>query len=370
MSGLNILYVIDRFDSPGAGTEGQLWRLVRGMQARGHQVRLLILAPSPWIEANGFPCPVDVLGRTQVSRPATWLAMFRYARQCRKDGIQLVQCFFNDASVLCPPIFRMVGIPVLISRRDMGFWYTSLYRKVLPFTGRFVTAVVVNSQAVAEITARVERIPTSRIEVIYNGYESGDVDAVFVPELEGFRKLFPVVFMLVANQRPIKRIQDAIRALAMIVQKGVNAGLVLVGGGDWIPLQKLARDLGVAENVCFLGPRSDAQACLGYADIGILCSESEGFSNAIVEYMQAGLPVICTDTGGNPEAVRNGREGYVVPVADVEALAGAMRALAMDPQLRKQLGEQARLSASQRFGMDRMLAQHEALYRRVTGVPA
>lgn len=363
-----LLFVIDHLQNPYAGTEGQLYKLIANLDRKAFAPELLVFSDSQYLREFGFPCPYRVLGHSRLSSLATWWRLFVEARRFRARGGRLAHVFFNDASIICPPLFSMSGIRTLISRRDMGYWYSPLIQRVLRVTGRFVGGVVVNSRAVGEVTQMHERIGEDRIHVIYNGVDQdgchpGDTSEKTVTQ--ALREQGYTVALLVANIRPIKRIDDAIEALAQLRESCPNLVLVLVGAGDEMPLKQRAEQLGVAERVRFLGARQDVDDLLGGADIGLLCSESEGFSNAIVEYMLKGLPVICSDTGGNPEAVTEGRTGFLYPVGDTGQLADSMERLVHAPELRHTLGRQAREDAATRFSVATMIERHRELYEHV-----
>jgi glycosyltransferase involved in cell wall biosynthesis len=96
--------------------------------------------------------------------------------------------------------------------------------------------------------------------------------------------------------------------------------------------------------------------------VAVLCSESEGFSNALIEYMQAGRPIICTDTGGNPELVQDATNGFVVPVGDVDMLADRLIKLLSDSALAQRLGEAAREAVRSTYSHTRMIHEQMACY--------
>lgn len=365
-----ILFVIDHFRNPHAGTEGQLFQLVKGLDRSRFTPHLLVFSDSDYLREQGFPCEYEVLGHSRLSSPSTWIALSRFARRFRSRGGRLAHVFFNDPSVICPPVFRSQGIKTLISRRDMGYWYTPAWRAVLMVTGRFVSAVITNSQAVSEVTARKELLSPKRIHVVYNGYEGREEAEAMPPDLAELKRKYPeAVFAgLVANIRPIKRIQDAIEALGDRHRCSGNVHLLVIGDGDPAELKKLAANLGVEDRVHLLGRRSDVKSCLKALDIALLCSESEGFSNSIVEYMQADLPVVCSDVGGNPEAVEHGETGYLYPCGDVAALAVCITKLAENKELRRSIGDQAGKVARERFGMEQMVSEHQHIYQKVIGV--
>jgi glycosyltransferase involved in cell wall biosynthesis len=257
----------------------------------------------------------------------------------------------------------LAGFRTVISRRDMGFWHTPGKLWLLRAMRGQVTAWVANSRAVADKTIVKEWAKPERTQVIYNGFpiEHGPVSGG-ARDLEVLRSSGRVLAGLVANVRPIKRIQDLVRALAWLKDDAPALDVVLIGAGDQEPLRDLARELSIGDRLHCLGSRNDVPACLKALDIGVLCSESEGFSNALVEYMLAGLPVVCTEAGGNPEAVEHGETGLLYDVGDVEMLATHLQCLASDVEYRQRLGERGRRVARERFAMDTMVDAHMALY--------
>src|SRR5690606_16867446 len=214
-----VVFVIDHFKNPGAGTEGQLMRLVQGYLLAGGQAHLLVLQDSEFLASGRFPCAYSVVGHSRILGPKTWLACWRHIKQLKRQGFSVFHVFFNDSSILFPPLVRMARAHCLISRRDMGYWYTPSYLRILRVTGRFVSGVVVNSNAVGKITSASEGIPEHKIHVIYNGYE--DLKVLDEPprDLESFKRSGEVLLGLVANIRPIKRMQDAILAVAYLRRK-------------------------------------------------------------------------------------------------------------------------------------------------------
>lgn len=364
-----LLYVIDYFRDPHAGTEGQLHALVEGLDRSEFAPHLLVFEDSPWLQEHGFPCAYTVLGYRSLASPATWLALVRRARGFRQQGYRLAHVFFNDASIICPPVFRMFGIRTLLSRRDMGYWYTPALKRILRLTGRFSAGVVANSKAVQAVTVAAEGFAADDIHVIYNGFpdskRSSSVMSPQTTELQRLREEGCLLMGLVANIRPIKRIEDAVSCLASLRDSVPALNLVVIGAGDGADLARYASDHGVEERLHLLGSSDDVAGCLAYLDIGILCSESEGFSNAIVEYKRAGLPVVCSEVGGNPEAVTHGEDGFIYSVGDTESLARAVKALADDLELRKTMGDLAKRNAEKEFSMARMIEAHQSLYRSI-----
>ena len=354
-----VVFVLDMFSTAHAGTESQFLKLARGLIARGHSVTVGLLRDGALLRQELPEAEVVDLRAGKIAAPGSWWRIFCFLRQQRRAGARLVQVMFNDASLMVPPLAALLGFKCIITRLDMGFWYRPALVRLLRLTRHFVSCALANSQAVAEITRRVEGFPPERTAVIYNGYEP-PASAEPEPRGAGLR------LGLVANIRPIKRMQDAVEALARLVVEFPQLELVIVGGGDASALQQLAATRGVGAQLHFTGASTTPERWIASFDIALLCSESEGFSNAIIEYLQQGKPVVCTRTGGNPEAVTDGVNGYLYPVADIDALVACLRPLLADSALRQQLGAAARQSVAH-LTLAHMIDEHQRLYARLLG---
>jgi glycosyltransferase involved in cell wall biosynthesis len=130
-------------------------------------------------------------------------------------------------------------------------------------------------------------------------------------------------------------------------------------------LGQLATRVGVRERVILTGRVDDPAPYVKRFTVAVLCSESEGFSNAIIEYMQAERPIVCTDTGGNPELVQDGTNGFLVPVGDVDAVADRLIRLLGDSELARRLGRAARESVRSTYSHTRMVTEQMACYDEI-----
>ncbi|WP_244178310.1 glycosyltransferase [Marinobacter shengliensis] len=370
-----ILYVIDCFESPYAGTEGQLMQLLENLPPDRFDPEVLVLRNSKFVSEGGLPCSFTVLGRSKVLSPLTWISLLRFALCKKAAGYRLCHVFFNDSSILLPPIMAMLGIPTFISRRDMGFWYTSGYLTLLRKTRHFVSHVIANSEAVKGVTIEKEHFEHDEVSIIYNGYPTGKSQGFLLsdPEKKLLRNRLGLpaegrFAILVANLREIKRIGDAISAMSILSDAVPDAQLVLVGAGEQRSYRELALRLGVKERVHFLGARSDVKEILPAMDVGLSCSESEGYSNAIVEYMRARLPVVASNVGGNAEAVVHTRTGYVYPCGEVACLASYLsKLLRNEEDVAGEMGEAGYRLASKRHDLSNMIEAHVRLYESFIG---
>jgi glycosyltransferase involved in cell wall biosynthesis len=127
-------------------------------------------------------------------------------------------------------------------------------------------------------------------------------------------------------------------------------------------LQLRVEALQLEDHIHFCGKATDLQSYFAGIGIFVLPSRSEGFSNALIEAMAAGLPCIATDVGGNGEAIQHGRNGLLVPADDRDALANAIEELLGNPAAASRLGEAARRTAEERFSAEAMMRKVAALY--------
>lgn len=159
-------------------------------------------------------------------------------------------------------------------------------------------------------------------------------------------------------------------AMAKLIDRGVDATLHIIGGGGKAEYQRIQfaiHDLGLREKVVLHGtlPPEEVRNILQRADVFVLSSLSEGISNAVLEAMACGVPIVTTDCGGMREAVTDGAEGLVVPVRDPEAMATALLRLALDPERRRAMGRSARTRAESQFSLTEQAEKFAQLYRSV-----
>lgn len=368
-----IMYLMDYYYDPRGGTEQQVLQLVQYMDKSRYEPSLTLLRSSEYIERHGFPCRVIALGISKIANIQAIIKLLRYGFELRRQGYRIVHCFFNDVSLIAPPVFRMFGIRVLVSRRDMGFWYTPRLLLALRVVSHFVDCYVVNSRAVKHIVQEREHVAEKKLSLIYNGYVhvARATDNAELTRRLGSVNGGPIVG-IVANLRQVKRIDTLIRAFGAIDTRFPDARLVIVGDCQSEQaknvlegLKKLATDLGVRNRVIFTGSVDNAVPYINRFTVAVLCSESEGFSNALMEYMQAGRPIICTDTGGNPELVQDGTNGFLIPVGDVDALADRLVKVLSDSALARSLGKSARETVHSNYSHTRMIAEQMACYDKV-----
>lgn len=165
-----------------------------------------------------------------------------------------------------------------------------------------------------------------------------------------------------------KAYEYALSAIRALVDQGISVHFEIIGDGpERQRVLYTIDDLCLTEHVQLSGKLAPAEVRdhLQRADAFLLASHSEGISNAVLEAMACGLPVVTTDCGGMREAVTDGVEGFVVPVRDPVAMAEALRKLALDPELRESMGVRARERVLREFTLEQQTEQFLSLYRHV-----
>jgi glycosyltransferase involved in cell wall biosynthesis len=216
--------------------------------------------------------------------------------------------------------------------------------------------VSVTESAKAELVRR--GVAAEKITVIHNGVMdtrcAPDIRAAVRRELKLSREA--LVIGIASRLEPVKGISYLFSAFERIAPQAPEARLVVVGSGPLEEdLRQQARTMRLDDRIIFTGLRRDVDRLLEGMDIFALPSLSEQHSMGLLEAMRAGKAIVATEVGGNPESISAGVDGLLVPPADVEALAHALRRLIASDELRIRLGTAARAALRERFTVDIML---------------
>lgn len=352
------------------GTEGQVLELLRQLPARYRVSLAVIERKGPMMEqvrALGFE-PPDFPLHGSVLRPNTAWQVLRLARWINAQRIQLVHAQDFYAAVLAVPAAKLARAKVVVGRLDLAHWHSPAQRAVLAEWTRRADHVIANAEAIRRMLVSEERLRPARVSVIRNGLDLPRFDARVrdgltapLPEVEG-----PVVLHVANMNHVVKRQEDLLQAIAQLRRAGIRVSAFFVGDGPRRPfLERLARTLGLVGVAHFLGHRRDVPALCARAQVGVLCSSAEGTSNAVMEGMAAGLPMIVTRVGGSPDLIVDGERGWVIPPERPAALAQALEEALSDPAEAKARGAAGRAYVARALTLERMVAQHDALYRAV-----
>jgi glycosyltransferase involved in cell wall biosynthesis len=363
-----VLFLIDEVQGTAAGgTERQLFQNIIALSQAGFSVELAILRSAAGISSD---FPVHALEFPQkLFSPAGLAAMRRLRNWISKSRFDIVQTFFTDSNLIGPVIAKKAGTRVVIgSRRNLNHWMSSNYARFQRLSNRFADRLIANSEVVKEVVIRTEHAPAAKIDVLYNGIDVPRFERR--PEVR--RRLRTelnlsdgtVVVGNVANLRPVKGVEELLEAAAIVVKRISNVRFLQAGQGELHDVvQRRMKELELEANFTLLGRRDDVQDLLSAFDIGVLTSRAEGFSNSVLEYMAAGLPIVVTDVGGNREALAE--TGTIVPPRNVQAIADALIEFAIDPAKRNSLGNAALTRVRENFSNDAIQQKLVAYYQRL-----
>ncbi|MBE7181552.1 MAG: glycosyltransferase [Terriglobus roseus] len=357
--GDHVVLLVDQFPAVLGGGERVVLRTARLLRGAGYRVSIVtfqvLCAPEVLRAAE---CPVYLLPLSNVISGQALRAAWQLGAFLRRAKVRVAMTFFESSNLFGGLVVKSLSRARLIwNRRDMGILREPKHRMAyrwLPFLPDFVIAV---SEEVRRHAIEVDRIAPDRVGVIYNGSKvrSRDNNA----QNETRRQVDSAVIVTVGNLRRVKGQDTLLEAAAIVLQKHPEARFLVAGESleaeFYDNLQRRVLELGVGEHFHFLGGVPEPQALLREASIFVLPSRSEGFSNAIVEAMAAGLPVVATTVGGNAEAVVDGVTGLLVPPEQPEALAAALLTLIGDPERSSAMGAAARARAAEVFSEEAML---------------
>jgi L-malate glycosyltransferase len=354
----SVFLMID--DLRTGGTERQFAALARALRPESFQVLLGCMhRAGAFLNGLGDIAEFDVGGSFfTLQAQRSFAALVKYLRSRR---IAIAHSFDFYSNLMLIPAARLARVSVVIgSQRQLGDLLSPPQRAAQSGVFRFSDRVVCNSRAVADLLSQ-RGLPRHKLTVIPNGLPK-EAFAEATPALPRIPGVLRVGLIARMND-PVKNHAALLRAAARLKDKFPHVEYLLVGDGHLRhDLEQMAWKLGLADRVRFMGERHDIPAILAAMDISVVASLSESLSNVILESMAAAKPVVATRVGGNPELVREGETGVLVPANDEGKLAEALAHLLAQPSLREEFGRKAQSVARAQFGMERVRDQYEQLY--------
>ncbi|MEA2713682.1 MAG: hypothetical protein QOK27_1643 [Gemmatimonadales bacterium] len=354
------------------GADQQILLLARAMRSRGHEVRIVALAPlGPMgLEAQREGIEVESLEleRNLGAIPRV-LRLVRIIRAWRPD---VLHSHMVHANLLARAIRPVAGMPALVSTihsiNDGGSLRMAAYRLTSGLVDRFT----IISRLAAERYIAIKAVPARRLQVVPNAVDTDrfrklpEARAVLRREL-GLGDEF--VWLAVGRFEPAKDYPTLIAAFARLAAVRPASRLLLVGQGSLrSEVERIVRAAGVEEGVRFLGVRRDIPAHMSAADGYLLSSAWEGMPVVLLEAAAAELPIVATRVGGVAEVVEDGSTGLLVRSADPAALSEAMEKMeSLTREARLAMGARGRILVEQRYGTDRIMETWERLYSDVIG---
>lgn len=307
------------------------------------------------------------------------IQQFKFAQYLKRHRIRIVHTYGFYPNVFAVPAARLAGAPVVIaSIRDTGDLCTPTQRKVQKFICRLADRIVVNADAIKR-QLLLEGCRPEQITVIHNG-----IDLSRFPETRtchnghlhqelGLPEHAPLVAVLARLNR-MKGIEYFLEAATIVRRRFPEVRFLIMGEGRTVvngrivdspyrrELEGYAARLGLGERVVFTGLRLDVPEVLSEIAVSVLPSLSEGLSNTLLESMAAGVPVVATNVGGNPEVVEHDVTGLLVLPRDSAALAHAICLLLEDRETASRFRQAGRQRVVKSFSLEKMVRETERLY--------
>jgi len=293
---------------------------------------------------------------------------WRLAGICRRYGIRALVLRDFSTGAVGKLVGKALGIrPVIMAEHSTGTVTPLRHHRVIErLLAPLCDAVIAVAEGQIPFLVAEKGHRRDRIRVIYNGIDVDDWPPRGpAPEILAEFAVPPdaPVVGIVAMLRPEKDHPAFLRAAKRLVERLPAARFFVVGEGSERPeLERLARELGLAEQVHFMGRRTDVAALMSTFDVCVLSSYTvETFPMAFLEAMAMERPLVGTRVGGVPEMIEEGRNGFLVPPREPEALSDALFRVVSDRDVARTMGRESRQLVRERFSVDRMVRDTEQL---------
>ena len=386
---MRILLLNYEYPPLGGGAAVATAALAKGLAERGVQVDVVTAGTgtaadrcTPESGHESFEHPGLTLFRVKSTRTgvhqagmgdaASYLvaALPLIRRLMRTHTYDTIHVFFSLPTGALLPLLNLRGTPVVVSLRGSDVPGYDPHNRTLqvahsllaPLT-RWIWRRADRVVAVCESLGRLalQTCPDLRYNVVPNGVDL----CLFHPRTEP-RRPGPIRCLAVARLIERKGLGDLIRAMALL-ERGRFQLEIVGGGSDEMVLRNLAAEHGLAKEVRFVGPLPRAEVARRYraADMFTLPSSAEAFGNVFAEALASGLPIVGSSIGGIPDLVEHGTNGLLVQVGNIEALAGAIRYLADDPEMRQEMAQRNRVKAEANLEWSQVTRRYLATYEAI-----
>ena len=388
-SPIRVLRVIARLNVGGPALH--VTYLTEGLLPRGYETTLVAGEVASGEASMAFVAEgrgVQVVGLPGLSREVSPLgdlrAVARLARLMRTERPDILHTHTAKAGAVGRLAAALAGPgrPRVVVHTFHGHVLTgyfgrlgsAFFRTVETALARGSDALVAVSPQVRDDLVRLRVAPADRFAVVRLGIDlEPRVHATAHPAASRRALgLGPERFVVgwFGRMTAVKRTHDLVDVLAGLRQLGVDACLLLVGdGADRERLEQRAYEQGLARHCFFLGYQEDVAPWYAVADAVVLTSANEGTPVTIIEALAAARPVVATAVGGVGDVVRDGIDGFLVPVGDTRAMAGRLAEIARDPELGRRLAEAGRRRVLSRYAVERLVSDIDRLYRSLLEDP-
>jgi glycosyltransferase involved in cell wall biosynthesis len=352
------------------GAEKQLALLAAGLPRDRFDVHVCVLTHTGPLEENlrSAEVPLSFINKRWKIDP---FAYWRLRTEIKRLDPDIVQTWLFAANAYGRQAAMSTNVKhILASERCVDPWKGRLQLSIDRVLAKRTERIITNSSGVREFYAE-RGLPKEKFEIIPNGIQPfAPAESVSRAALLESLKLPPDAKLIGAIGRlwPQKRVKDVIWMTHMLRYIRNDAHLLVIGDGPqrW-RLEKFTAQCEITHRVHFLGERNDVPQLLPHFDFLCLASGYEGQSNAVLEAMSAGVPVLASDIPGNRDLVVDEVTGYLANVGDRSDFARKAELLLSQPELAKKMGAAGRERVLTEFTVEKMVGRHARLYEELVG---
>jgi len=317
----------------------------------------------------------------EISPVRDLLATFRLAKMIRQQRPHILHTHTAKAGAIGRLAAVLAGKarPTIVVhtfhghvlRGYFGPGRTAIFKSLERLLARTTDTLIAVSPEVRDDLVALKVAPPEKFAVIRLGIELDERVAAVEEARLRTRRVMGVPddrFLVgwIGRMTGVKRTVDVLRSFRLLRDRGVDACLCMVGDGpEREQIEQLARELGLMRDCLFPGYQEDVGAFFAAFDAFVLPSGNEGTPVTAIEALASGCPVVATRVGGVPDVVRDGEDGFLVELGDLDGLADALARLAADPELRRRLGDAGRKRVLPRYAVERLIDDVDGLYRRL-----
>jgi glycosyltransferase involved in cell wall biosynthesis len=371
---LKVLTLIDRLTASGGGERLAIEIATRLDRERFEPVLCASRPPGPIerdpsitvarerIDASGIRyLPLD---RSAGWRLDEWLPLYRLLRRERFD---VIHAHKFGSNIWATAVGRLARVPVIVAHEHTWSFEGEPVRRLLDreLIGRGSSVFIAVSQEDRRKMIEIEGVRADKILFVPNGISPRSPSGTDVRGELGIPADAPLIGT-VGVLRPQKALDLLIRSSLPLLREFPDLRVLIIGAGpEKGALEQLTRSHGVEDRVLMPGFREDVPDVLATLDVAVSSSVFEGSPLALMEYMEAGCPVVATRVGGVPDLIEDGVHGLLVDPGDEPALTAAIRRMLSDREAAGRMGEAARERRRHEFTVDLMVRRFEALYERL-----
>ncbi|MFH0731635.1 MAG: glycosyltransferase [Candidatus Omnitrophota bacterium] len=368
MKKIKILYVIDKMDI--GGTQRHLLEILQNINRDTFEVSLCCLVRIGALEPELKKLKISykAFNIKRIYGISGIKGIVKLISYIKENQFDIVHTLLFSANIAGNIAAKLAKAPLIISgRRDVGIHREGRWqhRIAYRFAHKLADMVFAVSDDVQEIVHKYEGVEYKKILTICNGIDiknlKGIMDKVQLRKKLGIEEAF--VVGIVASLTWVKGHKLFIEAARLVLEEMPNVKFLIVGNGPLKDqLMQQADSLCIKDKIIFLGIRTDVKDLYGLMDVSVNASFSEGMSNAILESMALGTPVVATSVGGNKELIKDSETGFLVGVGDALVMKDKIVYLLKNRSAAQQIAENAKKIVEQNFSLNAMISGLENAY--------